>query len=306
MDSNGRLILMAVHAHPDDETISMGGTLAAYAATHSPTTDTYVITGTRGELGEIVIPERDTPEEHERLGETRMGEIAAAMAALGVTHFENLGFRDSGMVGDPGNEDPRCYHHHSTNNLDDTTEHLVRIIRRVQPDVIATYDDFGGYGHPDHIAAARIARRAWEVAGDPTWRPDAGPAWTPKKLYEVRTPDSQRDKVLALLESRGIESWWSEPKEASPEDLEKWRQWRAAMACPDELITTRIDITTHLGAKRRAIQAHATQIKSDGPLLALSEQDYIDLGAHEQYRLVAHRLAAPPEFPESDLFEGLR
>ena len=306
MDSNGRLILMAVHAHPDDETISMGGTLAAYAATHSPTTDTYVITGTRGELGEIVIPERDTPEEHERLGETRMGEIAAAMAALGVTHFENLGFRDSGMVGDPGNEDPRCYHHHSTNNLDDTTEHLVRIIRRVQPDVIATYDDFGGYGHPDHIAAARVARRAWEVAGDPTWRPDAGPAWTPKKLYEVRTPDSQRDKVLALLESRGIESWWSEPKEASPKDLEKWRQWRAAMACPDELITTRIDITTHLGAKRRAIQAHATQIKSDGPLLALSEQDYIDLGAHEQYRLVAHRLAAPPQFPESDLFEGLR
>ena len=306
MDSNGRLILMAVHAHPDDETISMGGTLAAYAATHSPTTDTYVITGTRGELGEIVIPERDTPEEHERLGETRMGEIAAAMAALGVTHFENLGFRDSGMVGDPGNEDPRCYHHHSTNNLDDTTEHLVRIIRRVQPDVIATYDDFGGYGHPDHIAAARVARRAWEVAGDPTWRPDAGPAWTPKKLYEVRTPDSQRDKVLALLESRGIESWWSEPKEASPEDLEKWRQWRAAMACPDELITTRVDITTHLGAKRRAIQAHATQIKSDGPLLALSEQDYIDLGAQEQYRLVAHRLAAPPQFPESDLFEGLR
>jgi N-acetyl-1-D-myo-inositol-2-amino-2-deoxy-alpha-D-glucopyranoside deacetylase len=300
------LILMAVHAHPDDETISMGGTLATYAAAHSDTTDTYVITGTRGELGEIVIPERDTPEEHARLGETRMGEIAEAMTALGVTHFENLGFRDSGMVDDPGNEDPRCYHHHSTNNLDDTTEHLVRIIRRVQPDVIATYDDFGGYGHPDHIAAARVARRAWEVAGDPTWRPDAGAAWTPKKLYEVRTPDSQRDKVLALLESRGIESWWSEPKESTPEDLEKWRQWRAAMACPDELITTRIDIKKHLGAKRRAIQAHATQIKSDGPLLALSEQDYIDLGAHEQYRLVAHRLAAPPEFPESDLFEGLR
>jgi N-acetyl-1-D-myo-inositol-2-amino-2-deoxy-alpha-D-glucopyranoside deacetylase len=228
------------------------------------------------------------------------------MAALGVTHFENLGFRDSGMVGDPGNEDPRCYHHHSTNNLDDTTEHLVRIIRRVQPDVIATYDDFGGYGHPDHIAAARIARRAWEVAGDPTWRPDAGPAWTPKKLYEVRTPDSQRDKVLALLESRGIESWWSEPKDATPEDLEEWRQWRAAMACPDELITTRIDITKHLGAKRRAIQAHATQIKSDGPLLALSEQDYIDLGAAEQYRLVAHRLPSEPALPECDLFEGLR
>jgi len=284
----------------------MGGTLATYAAAHSDTTDTYVVTGTRGELGEIVIPERDTPEEHARLGETRMGEIAAAMSALGVAHFENLGFRDSGMVGDPGNEDPRCYHHHSTNDLDATTEHLVRIIRRVQPDVIATYDDFGGYGHPDHIAAARVARRAWQVAGDSTWRPEAGPAWTPKKLYEVRTPDSQRDKVLALLESRGIESWWSEPKEATPEELEQWHQWRAAMACPDDLITTRIDITNHLAAKRRAIEAHATQIKSDGPLLALSEQDYIDLGAHEQYRLVDHRLSAAPSFPERDLFEGLR
>jgi N-acetyl-1-D-myo-inositol-2-amino-2-deoxy-alpha-D-glucopyranoside deacetylase len=306
MDSSGRLILMAVHAHPDDETISMGGTLATYAAAHSDTTDTYVVTGTRGELGEIVIPERDTPEEHARLGETRMGEIAAAMSALGVAHFENLGFRDSGMVGDPGNEDPRCYHQHSTNDLDATTEHLVRIIRRVQPDVIATYDDFGGYGHPDHIAAARVARRAWEVAGDPTWRPEAGPAWTPKKLYEVRTPDSQRDKVLALLESRGIESWWSEPKEATPEELEQWHQWRAAMACPDDLITTCIDITNHLAAKRRAIEAHATQIKSDGPLLALSEQDYIDLGAHEQYRLIAHRLPSEPALPERDLFEGLR
>jgi len=297
---------MAVHAHPDDETISMGGTLATYAAAHSDSTDTYVVTGTRGELGEIVIPEWDTPEAHERLGETRMGEIAAAMAALGVTHFENLGFRDSGMVGDAGNEDPRSYHQHSTTDLDGTTEHLVRIIRRVQPDVIATYDGFGGYGHPDHIAAARVARRAWEVAGDPTWRPDAGLAWTPKKLYEVRTPDSQRDKVLALLESRGIESWWSEPKEATPEELEQWHQWRAAMACPDELITTRIDITRHLGVKRRAIQAHATQIKSDGPLLALSEQDYIDLGAVEQYRLIAHRLSTEPTFPERDLFEGLR
>jgi N-acetyl-1-D-myo-inositol-2-amino-2-deoxy-alpha-D-glucopyranoside deacetylase len=235
-----------------------------------------------------------------------MGEIAAAMAALGVTHFENLGFRDSGMVGDPGNEDARCYHQHSTNDLDGTAEHLVRIIRRVQPDVIATYDDFGGYGHPDHIAAARVARRAWEVAGDPTWRPEAGPAWTPKKLYEVRTPDSQRDKVLALLESRGIESWWSEPKEATPEELEQWHQWRAAMACPDELITTRIDITKQLAAKRRAIQAHATQIKSDGPLLALTEQDYINLGAVEQYRLIGNRLTDSPALPESDLFAGLR
>ena len=301
---------MAVHAHPDDETISMGGTLAHYAATNSAArgeaTDVIVVTGTRGELGEIVIPERDTPEEHERLGETRMGEIAAAMRALGVARWENLGYRDSGMDGTDGNSDPRSFHHHINTNLDDTTEPLVRLIRATQPDVIATYDDFGGYGHPDHIAAAKIARRAWEVAGDPTWRPAAGPAWSPKKLYEVRIPDSQRDAVLALLESRGIESWWSEPKDVPPEELEKWRAWRAMMACPDELITTRINIKEQLGAKRRAIQAHATQIKSDGPLLLLSDEDQIALGAREQYRLLAHRLDVAPVLPEEDLFAGLR
>jgi N-acetyl-1-D-myo-inositol-2-amino-2-deoxy-alpha-D-glucopyranoside deacetylase len=301
---------MAVHAHPDDETISMGGTLAHYAATNSSArgeaTDVIVVTGTRGELGEIVIPERDTPDEHERLGETRMGEIAAAMRALGVARWENLGYRDSGMDGTDGNSDPRSFHHHINTNLDDTTEPLVRLIRATQPDVIATYDDFGGYGHPDHIAAAKIARRAWEVAGDPTWRPAAGPAWSPKKLYEVRIPDSQRDAVLALLESRGIESWWSEPKDVPPEELEKWRAWRAMMACPDELITTRINIKEQLGAKRRAIQAHATQIKSDGPLLLLSDEDQIALGAREQYRLLAHRLDVAPSLPEEDLFAGLR
>jgi len=301
---------MAVHAHPDDETISMGGTLAHYAATNSSArgeaTDVIVVTGTRGELGEIVIPERDTPDEHERLGETRMGEIAAAMHALGVTRWENLGYRDSGMDGSEGNADPRSFHQHINSSLDDTTEPLVQLIRATQPDVIATYDDFGGYGHPDHIAAAKIARRAWEVAGDPTWRPAAGPAWLPKKLYEVRIPDSQRDAVLKLLESRGIESWWSEPKDVPPEELEKWRAWRAMMACPDELITTRINIKEQLGAKRRAIQAHATQIKSDGPLLLLSDEDQIALGAREQYRLLAHRLDVAPSLPEEDLFAGLR
>ncbi len=310
MDDAGRLLLMAVHAHPDDETIIMGGTLAHYAAANAAvrgeSSDVIVVTGTRGELGEIVIPDRDTPEEHERLGETRMEEIAAAMRALSVTRWENLGYRDSGMDESEGNSDPRSFHQHISVDLDDTTEPLVRLIRATRPDVIATYDDFGGYGHPDHIAAARIARRAWEVAGDPAWRPAAGPAWSPKKLYEVRIPDSQRDAILALLESRGIESWWSEPKDAPPEDLEKWRAWRAKMAYPDELITTRVSIKEQLGAKRRAIQAHATQIEADGPLLMLSEEDQIALGAQEQYRLLAHRLSAPPSLPEADLFAGLR
>ena len=302
----GRLRLMAVHAHPDDETISMGGTLARYAAPASPDTDAIVVTSTRGELGEIVIPERDTPEEHARLGETRMGEIAAAMAALGVRLFENLGYRDSGMDGDAGNDDPRSFHQHLLTDPDGTVAPLVRLVRSYRPHVIATYDDFGGYGHPDHIAAAKIARRAWELAADATWRPDLGAAWSARKLYEVRIPDSVRDKTLALLESRGMESWWSEPKEAPPEELEKWRAWRAKMACADDLITTKIDIAAQMPAKRRAIEAHATQIRRDGPLLALSIDDVIAISPYEQFRLIAHRLDVEPALPESDLFAGLR
>ena len=228
------------------------------------------------------------------------------MRALGVQRWENLGYRDSGMEGSEENADPRSFHQHVSTDLDATTEPLVRLIRSARPDVLATYDDFGGYGHPDHIAAAKITRRAWEVAGDPAWRPEAGPAWAPKKLYETRIPDSQRDAVLALLESRGIESWWSEPKDATPEDLDQRRTRRADIACPAQLITTRTNIREHLAAKRSAIQAHATQIKPDGPLLMLSEEDQIALGAREQYRLIAHRLDAAPTLPEDDLFAGLR
>jgi hypothetical protein len=161
-------------------------------------------------------------------------------------------------------------------------------------------------GESCRVGTERRVLPSGRLAGDPAWRPEAGPAWAPKKLYETRIPDSQRDAVLALLESRGIESWWSEPKDATPEDLEKWRTWRAAMACSDEIITTRINIREHLAAKRSAIEAHATQIKPDGPLLMLSEEDQIALGAREQYRLIAHRLNVAPTLPEDDLFAGLR
>ena len=301
-----RLLLMAVHAHPDDETISMGGTLAHYAAAASPDTDAMVVTGTRGELGEIVIPERDTLEEHARLGETRLGELAAAMAALGVTRFENLGYRDSGMDGTPGNDDPRSFHQHLLTDPDGTTASLVRLVRAHRPQVLATYDDFGGYGHPDHIAAAKIARSAWRLSADPAWRPDLGAAWAVRKLYEVRTPNSVRDKTLALLESRGMNSWWSEPQDVTPEELAQWRAWRDKMNCPDDWITTKIDIVAHLAAKRRAIEAHATQIRHDGPLLGLSIEDIAAISPYEQFRLIAHRLDTEPEFPECDLFAGLR
>src|SRR3954452_4316719 len=177
-----RLTLMSVHAHPDDETISAGGIMAkAVAAGHR----VVLVTGTRGEQGEIVIPAMDTPDNHRRLGELRAAELEAAMAELGVTEWENLGYRDSDMMGRDGNRDPRSFWQA---DLDEAAGRLTWLVRRYQPDVITTYNSFGGYGHPDHIRTHDVAVRAFARAGEPASSPDQFGAdlkpWAPAKLYE--------------------------------------------------------------------------------------------------------------------------
>ena len=153
---------MTVHAHPDDETIGTGGTMAqAVAAGHR----VVLVTGTRGEQGEIVVPEMDTPDNHRRLGELRAAELEAAMAVLGVTEWENLGYRDSDMMGRQGNHDPRTFWQA---DLDEAAGRLTWLVRRYQPDVITTYNAFGGYGHPDHIRTHDVAVRAFP---EPATRP---------------------------------------------------------------------------------------------------------------------------------------
>ena len=155
-----RLTLMTVHAHPDDETIGTGGAMAkAVRDGHR----VVLITGTRGEQGEIVVPEIDTPENHRRLGEIRMRELEDAMGVLGVTEWDNLGYRDSDMMGRPGNNDPRTFWQAE---LDEAIGRLVWFVRRYRPHVMTTYNAFGGYGHPDHIrvnqtsgAGVRAGRR---------------------------------------------------------------------------------------------------------------------------------------------------
>ena len=205
--------LMTVHAHPDDETIGTGGTMAKAVAEGKRV---VLVTGTRGEMGEIVVPDMDTPDNHRRLGEIRAGELERAMGRLGVTEWENLGYHDSDMMGRPGNNDPRTFWQA---DLDEAARRLVWIIRRYHPDVVTTYNDFGGYGHPDHIRTHDVTVRAFPRAGDPAWYPEqlapehggTGPTteegglapWTPSKLYEQAIPASTRTAMRERLEALG-------------------------------------------------------------------------------------------------------
>ena len=167
--------LLLVHAHPDDETIGSGTTMAHYAA--RPDSSVTLITCTSGEEGEILVPDKAhlAADQQDGLGEHRRIEWANAMAALGVTDYRLLGgpgtYRDSGMMGTPANDRPECFWRA---DLLAATAHLVEVIREVRPQVMITYDDFGGYGHPDHIQAHRVAMYGAALAEAPSYRPDRG------------------------------------------------------------------------------------------------------------------------------------
>ena len=177
------------------------------------------------------------------------------MGILGVTEWENLGYHDSDMMGRAGNVDPRSYWRA---DLDEAAGRLVWLIRRYQPDVVTTYNEFGGYGHPDHIRTHDVAVRAFPRAGDPVWYPEqltpesggTGPGidegglepWSPSKLYEQAMPASVRTAMNEKMQELGLESFWLPPKDATPEQLAEFEAFMAKMLVPDEAITTRIDI----------------------------------------------------------------
>jgi N-acetyl-1-D-myo-inositol-2-amino-2-deoxy-alpha-D-glucopyranoside deacetylase len=173
--------LLLVHAHPDDETLTTGGTMARYAA--EPDTSVTLVTCTLGEQGEVIPPELGllAADAADQLGGYRIGELAAACAALGVTDHRFLGgpgrWRDSGIMGTAGNDDPRCFWRA---DVDEAADALLGVIREVRPQVLVTYDANGFYGHPDHIQAHRVAMRAFQRAGD------HGPA----RFYATAAPDS--------------------------------------------------------------------------------------------------------------------
>jgi mycothiol conjugate amidase Mca len=308
-----RPTLMTVHAHPDDETIGTGGTMAkAAAAGHR----VVLVTCTRGEQGEIVVPAMDTPENHRRLGEIRAGELERAMGVLGVTEWENLGYHDSDMMGRPGNLDPRNFWQADP---DDAARRLVWLIRRYQPDVVTTYNEFGGYGHPDHIRTHDVAVRAYPRAGDPAWYPEqlapehggTGPSleegglapWAPSKLYEQAIPASVRKAMNERLEELGLESFWLPPKDATPEQLAEFDAYMAKMLVPDESITTRVDIGDFVDRKWAALHEHVTQISADNPFMRFGLDGWRQFWATESFILAESSVET--SIPESDVFAGI-
>ncbi len=306
--------LMTVHAHPDDETIGTGGTMARAVAEGRRV---VLVTCTRGEMGEIVVADLDTPDNHRRLGEIRAGELERAMGHLGVTEWENLGYHDSDMMGRPGNVDPRCFWQA---DLDEATGRLVWLMRRYQPDVVTTYNDFGGYGHPDHIRTHDVAVRAFDRAGDPAWYPSqlapehggTGPAldagglapWTPSKLYEQAIPASVRTAMREAMETQGKPSPWAPPDDATPEQLAEFEAQMARMLVPDEAITTWIDIAgAPVDQKWAAIQEHVTQIAMDSSFMTFGQDGWREHWSKEAY--IVRQSSVPIERPETDLFAGL-
>ncbi|MET8677607.1 N-acetyl-1-D-myo-inositol-2-amino-2-deoxy-alpha-D-glucopyranoside deacetylase [Streptomyces sp. NPDC004647] len=283
--------LLLVHAHPDDETINNGATMAKYAAEGAHVT---LVTCTLGEEGEV-IPSglaHLAADREDTLGAYRMGELAAAMAELGVTDHRFLGghgrYRDSGMMGLGQNDRPDSFWRA---DVDAAAAELVEVVRQIRPQVLVTYDRNGGYGHPDHIQAHRVAMRAAGLAAEPAFRRDLGEPHTIDKIYWNCLPRSVVEAGFAKLREAGL----SFDGVAEPEDLPG--------VVDDAEVTARIDGREYAAAKTAAMRAHATQIAVDGPFFALSNDLGQPLLVEEYYQLAAGKPGG--ELPEADLFAGV-
>ncbi|MEV0286680.1 MULTISPECIES: N-acetyl-1-D-myo-inositol-2-amino-2-deoxy-alpha-D-glucopyranoside deacetylase [unclassified Kribbella] len=295
--------LLLVHAHPDDETINNGVTMARYVAEGVGVT---LITCTLGEEGEVLVPELEhlAASQSDQLGAHRIGELAAAMAELGVTDYRFLGapgkYRDTGMIyNEEGNADvPPQTRPDSFWQADVlvAADDLIPVIREVRPQVLVTYDQYGNYGHPDHIQAHRVATYAAALAAAPSYREDLGEAWDIPKIYwNAMSESSLRDSLRKLRES-GDHTTFEGMDPDGP---------MGPFVTPDRFIACVIDAGQYIDQKMNAMKAHATQITVDGPFFALSNNNGNEIWGSEAYRLVKGTAAPGPDGLEHDLFAGL-
>ncbi len=251
----------------------------------------HVVTCTGGERGSILNPKMDRPDVLENISEVRRQEMERARDILGVTQ-DWLGFVDSGWPdGDPKPPLPEgCF---ALVPLEEATERLVRLIRDLKPHVLTTYDERGGYPHPDHVRCHEVSVAAFAAAGDPEQFPDAGEPWQPLKLYFHHSFNRPRMQALhEELVGHGLESPWAER-------LEKWKpepDW-------DARITTKVPCAEFFGVRDQALLAHATQIDPDGHWFAVPRELQAKVWPTEDYELVVSHVDS--ELPEDDLFAGI-
>jgi mycothiol S-conjugate amidase len=262
---------MNVHAHPDDESSKGAASTAKYVAEG---VDVHVVTCTGGERGSILNPSMDRPDVLANMAQIRREEMERAREILGVTQ-DWLGFVDSGWPeGDPKPPlPPGCF---GLVSPEEGAAPLVRLIRQFRPHVITTYDENGGYPHPDHIMCHVVTMKAWETAGDPAAYPEAGEPWQPLKLYYQHT--FHRDRIVAIHEAmlaRGLESPYAERLAEWKPDPEHERR-----------VTTRVPCAEYFPVRDRALIAHATQIDPEGSWFAVP--------------------LVETDIPEDDLFAGVR
>ena len=289
--------LLTIHAHPDDEASKGASTLARYG---NDNVRTVLVCCTGGELGDIANPAMDLPGVRENLAAVRHDELRRSAEIIGFDLVEMLGYRDSGMAGSPGNDDPRSFHRAP---LSEAVGRLVAIIRRERPQVIITYgDDQQGYPHPDHLKVYAISRPAFDAAADPDAYPEAGPPWQPLKLYysgwSRRRMLSVHQRFLDLgLESPYDDKWFERPSQ-------------------DHRITTQIDVSDYYDVRVGSLKAHATQIDPTSKWwFGLPDDEARKVYPFDDF-ILAHSLVAEAPVPvrtsgeamdivENDLFEGI-
>ena len=270
--------LLGVFAHPDDE----GVVSAAILKYNALGVETGLVCATRGEVGEIADPALATPE---NLGQVREGEMRAAAEVLGVHNLWFLDYRDSGMAGTPENEDPRAF---AQVNAAEVVGKLVAIIRQFRPQVMVTFDETGGYGHPDHIAIYRHTTSAFHAAADAVQYPELGPAYAVSKLYYGAFP---RSIIRAMGEWMKSQNYQGSFSGLDPEKL----------GMPDELITVRLDAKPWRETADRSWSMHRTQANSGPNFDQIPEEIQRKWRGYAYFQLAASRVG--PDVPgENDLF----
>ena len=290
MDTNvSGLRILSIHAHPDDESSKGAATTAKYAHEGH---EVLVLTCTGGERGDIINPAMDKPGILENMGEIRKEEMAAAAEALGVKH-KWLGYVDSGLPeGDPLPPLPEgCF---ALYDDDVIGRDFVKVIREFRPHVIITYDENGGYPHPDHLMVHRASMIAWDKAGDENYHPELGEPWTPLKLYYSHGFVYQRMK---LFHDRLVESGKSSPYGAM------MARWEAGFGDIMARVTTQVECAEYFSHREAALIAHATQIDPAGAFLATPVSVQQELWPTEEFELARTRVAT--DLPEDDLFAGI-